>query len=134
MTAPFDATPLLRGWAVLRRARLRHMHPAAAQQALLLSWLRRASATAFGRQHGFGSIRSVADYQARVPVRRYEELWEGWWKPAFPVLRDVTWPGLVPYFALSSGTTSGNTKRIPVTRDAVMANRDAALDVLAYHV
>ncbi|MBR0646951.1 GH3 family domain-containing protein [Plastoroseomonas hellenica] len=131
---PFDATPLLRGWAVLRRARLRRLDPAATQQALLLGWLRRAADTAFGRQHGFASIRSVADYQARVPLRRYEEFWDGWWKPAFPLLRNVTWPGLVPYFALSSGTTSGNTKRIPVTRDAVMANRDAALDVLAHHL
>lgn len=132
--APFDATPLLRGWAVLRRARLRRLHPAAAQQRLLRGWLWRAADTAFGREHGFASIRDVAEYQARVPLRRYEELWEGWWKPAYPTLRDVTWPGLVPYFALSSGTTSGNTKRIPVTRDAVMANRDAALDVLAHHL
>lgn len=132
--APFDATPLLRGWAVLRRAKLRRLDPAAAQQRLLRGWLWRAADTAFGRQHGFASIRDVAEYQARVPLRRYEEFWDGWWKPAFPMLRDVTWPGLVPYFALSSGTTSGNTKRIPVTRDAVMANRDAALDVLAYHL
>lgn len=131
---PFDATPLLRGWAVWRRARLRRLDPAATQQALLLSWLRRAADTAFGRQHGFAAIGSVAEYQARVPLRRYEEFWDDWWKPAYPVLRDVTWPGLVPYFALSSGTTSGNTKRIPVTRDAVLANRDAALDVLAHHL
>jgi hypothetical protein len=131
---PFDATSLLQGWAALRRARLRRLDPAAAQERLLRSWLRRAAGTAFGRAHGFGAIRSVAEYQARVPLRRYEQLWEGWWKPAFPVLRDVTWPGLVPYFALSSGTTSGTTKRIPVTREAVLANRGAALDVLAHHL
>ncbi len=42
--------------------------------------------------------------------------------------------GRTPYLALSSGTTSGRTKHIPVTREMVRANRGAAFDVLAWHL
>jgi len=51
-------------WERYRRA-LRA--PAAAQERLLLSCLRRNRDTSVGREHGFNSIRSVAEYQARVP-------------------------------------------------------------------
>ncbi|WP_135466895.1 GH3 family domain-containing protein [Crenalkalicoccus roseus] len=131
---PFDATPLLRVFAVRRLARLRRLDPAEAQRRLLLSLLRRAARTRFGRAHGFERLRSVGEFQAAVPLRRYEAFWEEWWRPAYPTLRDVTWPGLVPYFALSSGTTSGRNKHIPVTRAMVRANRGAAFDVLAWHL
>jgi hypothetical protein len=40
----------------------------------------------------------------------------------------------MPYFANSSGTTGAATKRIPVSRAMVAANRRAALDVLAFHI
>lgn len=131
---PFDATPLLRLATRRRIARLLAMDPAAEQEALLLRLVRRAARTRFGAAHGFDSIRSVADYQARVPLRRYEQFWSDWWQPDYPVLRDVTWPGRIPYFALSSGTTSGRTKYIPVSRAMVRANRGAGLDVLAWHL
>jgi hypothetical protein len=129
-----DGTPVLRLFTRARVARMAALDPAAVQQALLLRLLRRAAATRFGRAHGFDSVRSVAEFQARVPLRRYEAFWTGWWQPGFPTLRDVTWPGLVPYFALSSGTTSGTTKYIPVTAAQMAANRGAALDTLAWHL
>jgi hypothetical protein len=132
--APLDGTPFLRLWARRRLAALRGMDPVATQRDLLLGLLRRAENTRFGREHGFGGIRTVKDFQRAVPLRRYEEMWEGWWRAAFPLLEDVSWPGRVPYFALSSGTTSGTTKNIPVTREMVSANRYAAADVLAWHL
>ncbi len=129
-----DGTPLLRLFAAARLRRMQALDPAATQEALLLRLLRQAAGTAFGRAHGFDAIRSVAEFQARVPLRRYEAMWQEWWKPAFPLLRDVSWPGLIPYFALSSGTTSGTTKHIPVTAAQMAANRGAALDTLAWHM
>ena len=33
-------------------------------------------------------------------------LWEQYWRAPFPHLKGVTWPDHVPYFGLSSGTTS----------------------------
>jgi hypothetical protein len=129
-----DGTPILKLVTRARIARMEALDPAAAQEALLLRFVAAARATRFGRAHRLDAIRSVAEFQQRVPLRRYEEMWRDWWQPAFPVLDDVTWPGRVPYLALSSGTTSGSTKYIPVTRGGVAANRGAALDTLAWHL
>jgi hypothetical protein len=131
---PFDATPLLRAVAALRLSRLARMDAAATQRALLLRLLRHAALTRFGLAHGFAAIGDVAEFQKRVKLRRYEDFWREWWQPQRPTLRDATWPGLVPYLALSSGTTSGSTKYLPVTRAMVAANRGAALDTLAFHL
>jgi hypothetical protein len=101
------------------------------QHDTLLRLVRHAAATRFGRDHGFDAIRSVGDYQQRVPLRDYEQFWKDYWQPAFPRLDDVTWPGRIPYFALSSGTTSGSTKYIPVSRAMVASNQKAGLTSLA---
>ncbi|MBC4016806.1 GH3 auxin-responsive promoter family protein [Siccirubricoccus deserti] len=129
-----DATPLLHALTRRRIAVLRRQDAAAAQASLLRRLLRRAAGTRFGARHGFAGLRDVASYQARVPLGDYESFWRDWWQPAYPLLRNVTWPGRMPYFALSSGTTSGRTKHIPVSRAMVRANRAAALDVLAWHL
>lgn len=129
-----DATALLRAYAGLRQRQLARLDPARAQAGVLGGLLRAARGTRFGRAHGFASIGSVRAYQRRVPPRDYEAFWREWWQPAFPRLRDVTWPGLIPFFALTSGTTGGPTKYIPVSRAMLRANRRAALDTLAFHL
>jgi hypothetical protein len=40
----------------------------------------------------------------------------------------------VPYFAVTSGTTSGSSKYIPVTADMNLSNTRAGLDLLVHHV
>ena len=40
----------------------------------LFSILKRNRDTAYGRRYGFASIRSVADYQRRLPVITYEDI------------------------------------------------------------
>lgn len=134
MSVPFDSTPCLKAYVAARLRRLRAMDPAREQERLLLGLVRRAAATRFGRDHGFAAIRSVTDFQRAVPLRRYEALHADYLAAALPVLDGVLWPGRTPYLALSSGTTSGTTKRIPVTREMVRANRGAALDTLAWHL
>jgi len=129
-----DGTPILKLFTRARVARMQSLDPAASQERLLLDLVRTARDTRFGRAHGFDAIGSVAEFQARVPLRRYEQFWSEWWQADFPTLRGVTWPGLIPYFALSSGTTSGTTKYIPVTAAQMAANRGAALDTLAWHL
>jgi hypothetical protein len=67
-----------------------------------------------------------------VPLRKYEAFWKEYWQPAFPHLTDVTWPGPAPYLALSSGTTTGATKYIPVSPQMLVSNRTAALTALSW--
>jgi hypothetical protein len=129
-----DATPLLRAYAAFRLRQLRRQDPLAVQERTLLRLVARSAATRFGRDHDFGAIRSVADYQTRVPLRRYEDFWRDYWQAAFPLLADVSWPGTIPYFALTSGTTTGTTKYIPVSRSMIRSNVRAGADVFVHHV
>ena len=129
-----DATPLLRAYARRRRMQLAGEDAVARQEEQLLRLVRRAAETPFGRAHDFANIQRLADYQSRVPLRRYEDFWRDWWQPRFPLLANVTWPDAIPYAAVSSGTTSGASKSIPVSAAMLRANRCAARDVLVHHV
>lgn len=129
-----DATPLLKVHAALRRKHLARLDPAACQRRLLLRLIARARATRFGLDHRFDTITSVEAFQAQVPISRYEDLWQRYWQPAFPRLENCTWPGTIPYFAVTSGTTTGVTKYIPCSSAILAANRRAALDLFAFHL
>ncbi|MQX36667.1 GH3 family domain-containing protein [Roseospira navarrensis] len=129
-----DVTPALRLWTGLRLRALDRQDAAADQRRTLLGLVDRARDTRFGRDHDFAAIRSVEDFQARVPLRRWEDMWESYWQAAFPVLEDISWPGRVPYFAVTSGTTGGRTKHMPVTRPLLANNRAAARDLMGFHL
>ena len=130
----YDATWLLRLYA---RRRLRHlagMDPQQAQRRVLASLIRRARRTRFGRDHGFSTAWSLDDYRSRVPLRDYDAFWEAYWRAPFPRLVDCTWPGLIPWLAVSSGTTTGTTKYIPVSREMHRSNVRASTDLLTHHL
>lgn len=129
-----DATPLLRGYARLRQRRLARRSAIDQQRVQLERLVRRAAKTRFGRDHDFAAIKTVADFQARVPLRGYEDFFRDYFADSFPVLTNVTWPGTIPYFAVSSGTSSGRTKHIPVSRQMLRSNSRAGTDLLAHHV
>lgn len=129
-----DATPLIKLYGRYRYRQLAALDPLAAQERQLLSLLRRARDTRFGRDHGFAGITSVTDFQSAVPLRRYEDLWRDYWQPAYPLVTDVSWPGLMPYFALTSGTTTGDNKYIPCSHEMVRANQWATAELFAHHL
>jgi hypothetical protein len=137
--APLADTGLARRFADATLVRLAHarvrsldrLDAARTQEKTLLRLVRTARDTQFGRDHRFDRIASVADYQRHVPMREYEAFWTTYWKDAYPRIAGKTWPGFVPYYALSSGTTSGTTKYIPITREMVRSNQKAAFTTLA---
>lgn len=129
-----DLTPGFRPAAALRRQRLHRLDPVESQRRTLRRLVRRAVATRFGRDHGFDRIADVAAYRAAVPLRRYEDMWQEYWQPFFPRLQDVSWPGRIPFFAVSSGTTSGRTKYLPVSAAMRRSNLRAAFDVAIWHL
>lgn len=119
-------------YAQRRAARLDGLSVAGVQRETLLRLVRRAENTRFGRDHGFADIRTFEDYRRRVPLRDYEAFWQDYWQPVFPRLQGATWPGHIPYVALSSGTTTGATKYIPVSTEMLASNRRAALTGLSW--
>lgn len=122
---------LLQKYARRRAGALDQCNAAAVQRDTLLQLVSKARGTRFGQDHDFARIRTLADYQRLVPLRTYEDFWAEYWQPAFPDLQGATWPGRIPYLALSSGTTSGATKYLPISEQMLQSNRQAAFTNLA---
>ncbi|HEY3238221.1 MAG TPA: GH3 auxin-responsive promoter family protein [Acidimicrobiia bacterium] len=87
--------------------------PAAAQRDKLLEICARNATTVYGKEHRFADIRSVGDYQARVPPNTYDTL-----APYVERVKRGEHNVLTQedplLFATTSGTTGG-AKYIPVT-------------------
>ena len=84
------------------------------QRKVLARLLREAAQTAYGRDHGFGEIRSYEEFSRTVPMNTYEEL-KGFIDRMRHGERDVLWKGRVEWYAKSSGTTNDKSKFIPVS-------------------
>ena len=117
-----------------RVGELEHADPVDLQERTLRDLVREASRTRFGRDHRFDAIESVTDFQNTVPLRTYEQFWESYLKDRYPNFNDLTWPGRIPFLATTSGTTTGATKYIPVTRAMLASNRMAAQTMIAQHL
>jgi len=103
-----------------------HLSPVEQQHLQLSNLLRKARHTAFGRYYGFEEALFSSDldraFRRLVPATDYNGLYDRWWSQAHLCdSPDVCWPGIVPYYALSSGTSQAATKYIPVTEDMLRA-------------
>lgn len=95
--------------------------PVAYQQAWFEKLVKAGRESAFGKEHGFDRIKTVADFQQKVPVRDYNAT-----APYIERLRKgenyVLWNQKVKWFAKSSGTSSDKSKFIPITPDSLGMN------------
>ena len=93
----------------------------------MLADLERYRDTAFGKAHGFESIRTEADFRERVPARNYEE-YRSWITQVTDGEQEVLPCGEILAFERTSGTSSG-AKLIPVTEGLRrLCPRDGGLD------
>jgi hypothetical protein len=96
------------------------------QRHTLKQLLEQGQYTAFGKHYGFDKMLAnevdfVKAFRERVPFHTYNEMYEDWWHRCIAGEENVTWPGKVKYFALSSGTSESASKQIPVTQDMIKA-------------
>lgn len=106
-------------------ANRKKIHPFKQQKKTLSKLLAKARYTEFGEKYSFEDILSSSlfgeprefyeQYKAHVPVYDYNRIYNEWWKRLLDGEKNVTWPGRVKYFALSSGTSEASSKYIPVT-------------------
>lgn len=94
--------------------------------------MRGLAETAYGCSVGISREMSYAEFLSSVPVRRYEDL-VPWIERAKRGEPGVLWPGRCSHFAVSSGTTAGRTKYLPVTTAMLEHFRRAGLDSLCLH-
>ena len=72
MEALLAAGLRVREWWPTHRFERAAAAPERAQAVMLQALLHRNAETAFGRKHGFGAIRTVAEYRRAVPLRDLE--------------------------------------------------------------
>jgi hypothetical protein len=100
--------------------------PRRQQLKVLKKLLKKARFTSFGQQYRFDEIllskHIGKEFQQNVPVHDYNKIYELWWKKTLDGVPDVTWPGKIQYYALSSGTSEAASKYIPVTKDMLRSN------------
>ncbi|WP_281724416.1 GH3 auxin-responsive promoter family protein [Hoylesella shahii] len=88
------------------------------QRRVMTHLVQQGQRTQYGKTWGMNNVRTYEDFANRMPVTTYEELKE-------PIDRmrhgeaDVLWPGVVKWFAKSSGTTNDKSKFIPVSTDGL---------------
>lgn len=102
------------------------------QEDLLLSLVKTAQKTLFGREHDFENIHSVKEFQDRVPVADYEDL-----KPYIERVKkgqsNILWTETPEYFAKTSGTTSGS-KYIPISKEGMPFQIAGAQSALFHYI
>lgn len=114
-----------------RKLSYRNASAIAYQRRTLRQLLERGQYTAFGKQYDFAGILShevdfMRAFRERVPVHTYNEMYDQWWHRLLEGEENVTWPGKVKFFALSSGTSESSSKHIPVTSDMMRSTKQVA--------
>jgi hypothetical protein len=100
--------------------------PRRQQIKVLKKLLRKARFTEFGQQFKFDEIllsRHLGKkFQQLVPTYNYSSIYKDWWYKTLEGVPDVCWPGVIKFFALSSGTSEASSKYIPITKELIRSN------------
>lgn len=94
-------------------------HPIDVQTELFLNLIDTAKNTEWGRKYDYKSIKNYQDYKNRVPLQDYGSLQD-------QIIRikhgeqNVLWPTDIKWFAKSSGTSTGKSKFIPVSKESLI--------------
>ena len=129
VTKPFHCMPIFDlklPPSIARALNLPVSDPRQQQIKVLKKLLRKARFTQFGQLYRFDEIlmsrHPGKKFQQLVPAYDYNKIYAQWWHKAKDGIPDVCWPGVIHYFALSSGTSDASSKFIPITKDLIRSN------------
>jgi len=93
-------------------------YPVEVQNEVLMALLTAARETAWGKQYKYASIQSAEDFRKTVPLTEYGDL-APYVERLFRNEQNLTWNSEIKWFAKSSGTTTGKSKFLPVSRESL---------------
>jgi hypothetical protein len=111
--------------AIIPPRRKRKVDALLVQKRILAKLIRKALLTEISFEYNFEKMIkpisgiSISEFQEKVPISTYDQFYELWLKRLLSGERDITWPGRIKHFALSSGTTGSPSKRIPVSKQMI---------------
>ena len=116
--------PLLRSylaWRVIKRMSqidLMRKYPIDVQYETFRKLISTAKNTIFGKEYDFASIKTIQEFQKRIPLQSYEDMVH-YVERLRKGEQNLLWPSEVKWFAKSSGTTDAKSKFIPVSKEAM---------------
>src|ERR1700748_1068777 len=113
-----------RSLRIRKRFHIKTAAPRKYQRNTLRNLLERGQYSSFGKHYGFDQMLSESvdwetAFREKVPFHNYNSMFDQWWHRCLEGEENVSWPGKVKYFALSSGTSESASKHIPVTQDMI---------------
>jgi len=102
------------------------------QKGELKKLLIKAKDTEFAKKYNFDLILKefkkgehdfYTAFTKQIPIYNYNTIYSEWWYRLKGGEEDITWPGAIRHFALTSGTSGAASKYIPITKDMVKAIR-----------
>ncbi len=104
---------------------------ALAQEKTLKKLLEKAKLTSFGKNYHFSKLlktKKIRSYYAtHVPAFNYEKMLQEWWHYSLAGKENVSWPGKINHFALTSGTSEAASKKVPVSMNMIKAIRKTSM-------
>jgi len=101
--------------------------PKRQQARVLKKLLKKARFTEFGQKYRFDELllgkNPAKKFQEFVPTYNYNKIYDEWWHKTLEGKPDICWPGVIKYFALSSGTSEAASKYIPITKEIIRSNK-----------
>lgn len=112
--------------------------PAANQSKTLRELLNHSKNTDFGKRYRFEALSKstdfISEFQKEVPLYNYEKFKTHWLDEVFLGKPNVIYPGKIQHFALTSGTSSGSSKKVPVTQEMIKQfQRTAVQQIIGLH-
>ncbi|MEX1001022.1 MAG: GH3 auxin-responsive promoter family protein [Crocinitomicaceae bacterium] len=93
-------------------------HPVEVQGDVFRDLIEKGKNTKWGETHNFEAIKKYEDFAAQVPLTDYPTM-----KPYVDRMlegeQNLLWPSEIYWFAKSSGTTTGKSKFLPVSEEAI---------------
>ena len=93
-------------------------YPHEVQEELFQGLISKAKGTEWGRKYGYADGLSVREFQERVPISTYEQLYP-YIERVMKGEQNLLWPSKIEWFAKSSGTTNARSKFIPVSPESL---------------
>ncbi|MFD2202941.1 GH3 family domain-containing protein [Shivajiella indica] len=109
-----------------------YSNPLELQKLELKKLLILAKDTEFGKKYQFDLILKefkkpnndfYRAFNSLIPIYNYEKIYNEWWYRLKAGEKNITWPGEIRYFALTSGTSGASSKYIPISKEMVKAIR-----------
>ncbi|MDL2227384.1 GH3 auxin-responsive promoter family protein [Odoribacter sp. OttesenSCG-928-L07] len=108
--------------------------PIEVQNAIFKDLINRGADTVWGQKHNYSSFSTVNDFRESVPLNTYEDL-EPYFQEIMSGKQNLLWPETIQWFSKSSGTTTGKSKFIPVSKETLFGcHYDAGRAMVANYI